>query len=793
MLPILAALASPPVSAHYPHDVAHWAAVSPDRDRPLLVTSLERIDMDILGRSEDGLTWEARLVPSEADHGGVRSGALLTPDRLVMASATEGLLGSEDAGDTILPVAGVDDPSVSWVEASPAVLDDGVAMAAGSVGVWRTLDAGLSWELVLAAGDEGFTDLDLSPGFDEDGRVCALAGAALACSDDAGDSWRWMVVPSGARQVAVGEQGRIWLAVRGQGLFQSDDAGESWTLGLLEDQDVTTVAALSHGRVFASEGMGETWRSIDDGESWTPTPLVTIPFDQSVDGVNVFDFFVGPEHEVYAAHWFGLSRSEDDGASWDSYDTERVGNAHSVVLTEGRGGDLWAWVGSYGGGPVLTELATRRSHDFPHLRGRFTRATYTSAHWFHDGVAVFDEGYDTYRTRDRGDSWEAWQEVSHEGEVTLANDVKGLALAPDTRLDPFVVLSVGQSTAQFYSSDDLGDHWIVGSQEPTCEAAGLAVLIAPGWPDDSRAWAACGGVVYESTDRGERWVSIGDTGAFAFAFAAEPDGGLLAATRDGLWRLRDGDVTRLGFDGAMVISVAAADDGTLFTLVPTQGWFRSDDGGASWVILPAPTEDLPRMVAVSPFFSEDGTVAVAGYGGSWVSTDRGEGWSDLHGLEIYESDHDAWRTEGDWSTASWPGASGERVVMSHGPGHARWLTLRGSALTLTAPPDAQDGVVSVCLDDGPAQEVTLPSADGIVWRVEGLDDAWHTLRIETVAGAAILDSVRVELTPGGDGGLGGALPADTGCRCHSAGRGAGLLALAWIPLLLWWRREEVRS
>jgi hypothetical protein len=789
---LLALFASTAAHAHYPHDVAHWAAVSPDPAEPRWATSLERINLDLLGRSEDGLEWAARLVPGSGDYGGVESGAFLTPLRLVLATPGSGLLISEDAGDTILRVQQVSEDGIARVAASPEVLDDGLAFAAGEGAVWRTTDAGSSWEPVLEAGDEGFTDLDLSPDFASDGRVCALEPGGLACSEDHGESWVLTTAPADSFRISVGAGERLWAAVRGGGLYASGDQGASWSLAGFEGEDVAVIAELSDGLVLMALAAEAAWRSTDGGETFFQVDVVEIPFDQSVDGVNFFDFFEGPDGAVYSTNWFGLARSEDAGETFTFFDTEPIRNAHSVAFTDGVDGELQAWIGTYGGGPVLTGVPARRAQDFPSLRGRFTRDTTPTVRWGQDGVAIFDEGYDTYLSTDGGAGWQALEEVAHDQGVSLENDVKGVAVAPDASVDGFMLLNVGQGAMQFMVSEDLGESWTVGSQDPPCTQAGLVATISPGWPDSSRAWASCHGVVYETLDRGLSWSAFGDAGAFVFEIAEQHDGALLVASRDGLWRMDGASSERIAFEGQLVMSVAAAQesgDPTVFALVPDQGWFRSDDSASSWVELAGPTTDFPRMIAMSPYFSEDGIVAVAGYGGAWASADRGGSWASIHLLEVYESDHDAWKVSGDWTTESWDGASGTRVVTTREVGASRTLSFQGVEAVLTAPTDADEGAVAVSLDGGAAEWLELPTDDGFVWRARGLAEGWHSLRVEAVSGSVTLDSLRVALVAGADAG---AVEEPTGCSCRrspSADSGAQAYLLLPPLVLLGWRRR----
>lgn len=700
---ILAGLGASSVAyAHYPHDVAHWMAVSPDPAQPRLVTSLERIDLDLLGRSENGLDWSARLVQATND-GEVVSAAFLTPMRLILAGG-RGLQVSEDAGDTLVQESTVTDVDISRVVASPAVLVDGVAFAAGESAVWRTADAGLTWEAIWAGVGRGFTDVDVSPDFATDGRVCAAEHGAISCSHDGGVSWARTAIPAETYRISVGAEHRVWAVGRGEGLHVSADDGASWSLAGFEGEDLTAIAELSGGLVLMSKALQAEWRSEDGGATWSHVDVYQTVLDQSRDGVNFFDFVEGPDGAVYLACWPGLGRSDDRGLTYSFYNTERIEDSHSVVLTE-SGGQLAAWIGTYGGGPVLTDIQSLAAMDFPHLPVRFTRNTPTTLSWDRDGTAIFDEGYSTWRTTDWGATWvDIATDPVVDGEWQVAMDVKGVALAPDTSVDPFVLTTNGQTTMSFLTSEDLGDTWTTGTQDPACTTNGFAVALSPRWPDESRAWAACGGMIYESVDRGQSWTALGDTGAsFVFRIVEQMDGALLVATSDGLWRMDAASTVQVAFDDALVVAVdASTEDGddTVFALVPTQGWYRSDDGGDAWVELLAPTGDVSRMVSMSPTFAEDGTVAVAGYGGTWVSTDRGDSWSSIHALEVYEGFHDAWRTTGTWTEVRLDGASGGEVMFTDQVAATKTLDFRGIGVAVEAPATSASGVVAISLDGG---------------------------------------------------------------------------------------------
>ena len=373
--------------------------------------------------------------------------------------------------------------------------------------------------------------------------------------------------------------------------------------------------------------------------------------------------------------------------------------------------------------------------------------------------------------------------------VDMSFDVKGVALSPDPIADPFLLAVVGENEMEFWTSEDFGTTWVQGEQEPDCADRGIRVALSPRWPDESRAWASCGGTVYESDDRGATWWVLGDTGTlFIFDMVEQTDGALLVGTTDGLWRLTEAGAERFGFDGEFVVGLAAAEEAgidTVFALAPTEGWLRSDDGGTTWETLEAPTADVPRRVSMSPTYAEDQTVAVAGYGGAWVSEDAGETWRSIYTMEVYETDHDAWAVTGDWEWVDWEGASRGRVIQTDTAGSATTFQFRGVAIAVEAPTNDNAATIRVTLDDGEPEEQVTPTDGSAVWSAEGLADTWHTLHIEAVSGTVVLDDGRITRMLPIEGET---RPPDDPGRCGCGGGGSA----AMLPVLLLLRRRPSR-
>lgn len=798
-------LASGAAQAHYPHDMSYWVAVSPDPAEPRLATSLERIDLDVVARSENGRDWAARLVQATID-GDIVSASFLTPLRLGLATTQRGLQVSEDAGDSFIQEPTISDTGITRVVSSPAILADGLAFASGETHVWRTVDSGETWEAAWETWSGGFTDVDVSPDFGTDGRVCAVEADAISCSHDGGDSWTRSQAPADTFRISVGSGSRVWAIVRDVGLYMSPDDGATWSLVGFADTDLTAIAELPGDLVLLAKSDQAEWRSEDGGATWDTVNVLKVDIDQTKDGVNFFDFSEGPDGAIYMTSWYGLARSDDQGLTYSFYNTEPIENTHWITLTTGEGGALKAWIGTYGGGPLMTDIHTLESQTFPSLIKRFTRSAPASRDWERDGSALFDEGYCTWATADHGHSWQRIAQDENDGGMNMAADIKGVALSPDTTADPFVLAVAGQNAMTFQVSEDLGATWIVGAQEPQCHDLGFMAALSPRWPAESRAWASCGGAVYESVDRGRSWTVLGDTGAWVFEIAEQLDGSVLVGTSDGLWKLDGGTTTQVAFAGQVVDGLATSEnegDDTVFALVPAVGWMRSDDAGVSWVELPAPTGDAPRRVSMSPTYSEDGTVAVAAYGGAWASTDRGESWYSIYASEVYESSHDAWETSGTWDGEYAAEASSAEVTVTTEVGAYKTLQFEGIGVVLEGPATTTPGQLAIWLDGRDAEEVSMPTEGHTIWAAHNLADTWHTLRVQAVLGTVTLDDARItRITPtrdepgtdsdsAADTGSGRPRPGPDGTTGSTCGcRGSSAQALGLLPIWLLTRRRR---
>lgn len=369
------------------------------------------------------------------------------------------------------------------------------------------------------------------------------------------------------------------------------------------------------------------------------------------------------------------------------------------------------------------------------------------------------------------------------------------------------VLAVGlaQGGAGWALSTDGGHTWRAGraplEEEATCNVAAFS----DGYAEDGLAWIACGshGEVFVTDDEGATWSTVGAAGARIEGMAGSPGGeALFLATLDGLRVSQAGGAPeRLAFRGEpvwdVVISPGWPADPTVFALAAASGWFRSDDGGQSWIELARPSGDVFQNLAISPNFAEDGAVAAAGFSGAWVSLDRGETWQDIHAVEIVDTRHPYWRLSDGWAMVPDERSLNLEFAQAITPGEGATGSFYGVGLALLGPPglDAK-GSLSIRLDGQGEGTVDLRDFRGAgrpeLFSAWDLDEGWHTPEITAEDGTVVFDAVEVQRLPFT---LTSIEEEAGGCRgrCQVAsGAGSG----AWLPplvLVVWRSRRRARG
>lgn len=804
---------SPGALGHSPHDVAMWVAVSPGPEPTWVVTSLVRFDAWIVARFSDEAELETRYVLPDTED--VTSAVMLAESRLLLGTWGLGLWVSDDVGDSFsvhpdLPP----DATVNEVLASPEVLDDGVAVAVGSIpqddgpelgSVWISADGGDRWEATWQYPNHALLHVDLSPAWSGDGRAFAVTRAGqVVRSHDYGQTWALAAsLPDELYQVAVGEGERVWVATRSMGLWRSDNDGASFEQDAFEGQAVTTVAAVGDGVVLATLPAEAVWRSIDDGLSWTLQDDLIQPAGGGVgnpaDGNHYFELFEDGTGTIWLASWEGITRSIDDGETWDAIETYRPEALRGVSITVQDDGAPAAVLASNGGGMQWVDPAAQEAESIGLTLSRpWPRMVHAQPQWSDDAVlfATLSDGLSG--SWSAGDSWSslAQEDLGGAEDVYLPLDF--------AELPHVLAVGIVDSEPGWCFSTDSGSTYSCGTVEvPDAPCTCNVAAISDGYADDGLAWIACGdfGVVFETDDAGAHWSELGRVGVRAEGMAGTPWGeALFIASLDGLLVSRSGaEPELLAFGGEpvwdVVVSPAWERDPTVFVLAAESGWFRSSDGGASWDPLDAPTLDVCQNLSISPGFEDDGAVAVAGFPGAWMSLDRGETWEDIHAVEVVDTRHPYWLLSEGWDDVEGVGSVNGEFRRSAEVGATAQVRFFGIGVRLLAPPAFDgDGSLSIRFDGEDQGVVHLDELGGLarpeIWSAWELDADYHTLELTVDGGTAAFDAVEIQRLPYTlliSDELGG------GCckgRCQSSNRGGAWLFPPALLLLLARRRRR---
>ena len=251
------------------------------------------------------LTWNMVTSPAE---GAIGFTALFVTSRgSLIANLGAGTFArSTDNGGTwksmITPANGL--------AASLIVGEDGLIYLLDPVGnVWVSNDDGDSFSLLVTLHDVEYPSLFVARNGD-----LHIFSNGLMSSSDRGVTWRSSLNEGIPICMASDRAGRLYVGVLDSGVYRSEDRGTSWKRTGLNDGYTRVVLPTSSGFVLAGVqylgGIGGTFVSGDNGDSWSSTPLHDV----------VAAMTATPTGVVYAAGAnSGIYRSDDNGQSWRQY------------------------------------------------------------------------------------------------------------------------------------------------------------------------------------------------------------------------------------------------------------------------------------------------------------------------------------------------------------------------------------------------------------------------------------------------------------------------------------------
>lgn len=519
------------------------------------------------------LTWVLTAGPT----GGFVNTLALTANApgVMYAGSNSGVYVTRDDGaHWALASQGLPDDSV--ITALAVLRDPNIVLAGTHVGIYRTRDGGASWTSVdprLASQNVHAFLIDPQTPT----TIYAATALTVLKSENAGETWSDVGADLKAVRVwmlAASLDGATLYAATDVGVYTSRERGTRWQLtsaGLPEAARPQSIVVTTRGLlVGTTQGI---YRS-RDGKTWSAVggelarafarPLVNDPQDpdrvfallpqgiaKTSDGGSTWNLLPNPlrdlsvyalvlwdKQTLYAGTARGVLKSADEGATWQTLNNGLVSAVvHQLLALPGQ--------------PTLVFAAT------------------TSG---------------LYRTADRGATW-------FESRGIADPYVLALASAPHAPDDVYA----GTWTSALYLSRDRGANFTrvaenVGNRAPISALA----LVHDAEKNLIFFAGTLGNGLFTSGDGGKTWraQTEGLNGVTRVtALVATPTNHLYAATERGLYRLTleqpgarwQALNTTLPLDEARALVFDPRRPQTLFAGFASNGVYRSEDGGATWM------------------------------------------------------------------------------------------------------------------------------------------------------------------------------------------------------------------
>lgn len=430
-------------------------------------------------------------------------------------------------------------------------------------------------------------------------------------STDNGTTWSMPIVIDYVTDMAVAQNGTIFLSENSYKISRSTNKGTSWTKvgnGIVE-KSCNTVMATSAGTILAGTGAG-IYRSTDNGDNWTKVAgAAEFGADSNIVSMATYDgntlyaisrsgFSVNPP-KTYAIH------STDDGVTWtkgaNSLDSVSIfkalvtpggaiiGRTNNALRISSDGGNNWSALGFY----------NRSIYDIAVGNGGEIYAT----------ISGDSQPSNLYKTTDNGASWTTIQmpfnnkasiAISKGGDIFIGQEQmyrstdggatwKGLPLSypivsvmSESPKHELFLAAGGNSYAYLYRSSDFGITWKIMN-------TGVVGNPCIGFHADTMYVGDnyYSGTVYRSTDSGATFKAIPNNinlGGYVNNLLGTSSSMLFAATSNGIYRSTDPTKSWEKVFSTGINSLKQSPNGTLFARRewPGDGMYRSNDGGTTW-------------------------------------------------------------------------------------------------------------------------------------------------------------------------------------------------------------------
>ena len=509
------------------------------------------------------------------------------------------VFATDDRGATWSPSRlGITDPVVTGITASPDFARDRMVFATADDGVFRSVDAGTTWaNTSTGLGGHACRVVALDPSFGTSGVAYVATDGGVFRSPFEGTQWFPTAVTEPVISLATGPGGLVLAGLSNGGIERSLDGGQTWTSVAGFPVGRTTLSLAIAGNTAAVAGTDQgIWLSQDGGSSWTESNVK----QDRIDAVSLSpSFAIDGRGLAGSAGGMGAYQTSDGGVVWRSAPPSSPSYVSSIAVTRSATGALTAMAGSVGDGifrssdagtiwstasvglaaASVTQLAGSSGEV---LEGGLGGASIRSASqntWsdlpdgskFVNAVAMFQRHF-FIGTEDQG------LRISYDGGTTFHaaplsdGRVSAIGLSPNYASDSTLIVAEGN----VYKSVDSGLTWT--------RATGMGgndvrrFRFSPAFATDKTAFAATvNHGVFRTIDGGQTWQQL--------------SGGLPG-----------------GQISDVLPSQNYASDRTVYAATSGQGVYESSNAGDSWAPLPA----QPEQRVVSALTWTSGGLLAAG-------------------------------------------------------------------------------------------------------------------------------------------------------------------------------------
>lgn len=472
---------------------------------------------------------------------------------------------------------------------SLAIDSEGRIFAEGYTKIMRSLDHGESWEtLGFRLNTEGRLRIVADS---SDNLYLQTSLSGIYFSGDHGDSWTQIgegIIAAGElTSLAVNSKGCLF-AIAGQNLYRSCDRGASWT----ELQDVPRdrlhgqVAIDSKDQIFINN-IFDLYRSTDDGATWT---TLEPPNYQGVDEISI-----DGRDRLYALRSSRLYVSDDGGDRWAL--VLSLSSNYLGCIASNAAGDIFA-VGMWGLSRSIDDGASWEMLGF---------SEYLPADITVDGNGAFYIGLASggiYRSIDSLESWERFTTglpdvrlnclASANESILMAGTWNGIYVSPKDRPAWSLAWLAGYNTEKVFAfpgdsiaalatslfiSTDGGSNW----SDIGLNGYKIRALIRTA---DGRLLAGANfGGVFRYTGEGILWdqmnAGLGDLRVNALAVTGNGD--ILAGTDTGIFISSNSGVSwrRFSKEKIQITAVLVVDEDIFFGTSKGILWTRTDGSALS--------------------------------------------------------------------------------------------------------------------------------------------------------------------------------------------------------------------